>query len=155
MKLFRRVTGWASALLFALILPGPGTRACRAASTPADWMQPAAALADQVASILGPGQATLNFRNLSSIANADLPAIRALLEKDLKARGVLIAATESANSIRITLSQNDRERLWVAEITEGNESRVVMVPAGPNSPQTQAIADYMTLRSERLPLLSA
>ena len=159
MRLFRRVTGWAGALLTALALLGApgsefGTWECFAAASEADWDQPAAALADQVAAIVGPGQATLTLRNLSSIAGANLPAIRALLEKDLKAHGVLIAATESANSIRITLSQNDRERLWVAEITEGNESRVVMVPAGPNGPQAQAIADYMTLRRERLPMLS-
>ena len=44
-----------------------------------------------------------------------LPTIRALLEKDLKAHGITTASGESANTIRITLSQNDRERLWVAE----------------------------------------
>lgn len=158
MKLFRRVTGWTSALLAITLLgaPGPefGTWKCLAATTPADWEPTAAALTDQISAILGPGQATLTLRNLSSIANADVSAIRTLLEKDLKSHGVLIATAESANAIRITLSQNDRERLWVAEITEGNQTRVVMVPAGPNHPQTQAVADYMTLRRERLPTLS-
>ena len=138
-------------------IPGPdfGIWECLAATTPADWDPPAAALTEQISAILGPGQATLTLRNLSSIANADLPVIRALLEKDFKTHGVQIATTESANAIRITLSQNDRERLWVAEITEGNQTRVVMVPAGPNQPQTQAVADYMTLRRERLPILGA
>src|SRR5579863_2995199 len=143
MKLFQRVTGWTSALPLAILLlgaPGPefGTWECLAATTPADWDPPAAALIEQISAILGPGQATLTLRNLSSIANADLPVIRALLEKDLKTHGVQIATTESANAVRITLSQNDRERLWVAEITEGNQTRVVMVPAGPNQPPTQA-----------------
>jgi hypothetical protein len=147
MKLFRLVTGWVSVLLIASAL--------LAATAPGDWNQPASALAEQIAGVLGPGQATLTVRNFSSIANADVSAIRTLLEKDLKAHGVAVAANESANSIRVTLSQNDRERLWVAEITEGNGSRVVMVRAGSNDPQTQAVADYMTLRRERLPMLSA
>ena len=173
MKLFRRVTGWLSALLISLALlgaPGPdtglpgnrswllgwlGTWECYAASIPVEWDQPAASLTDQIAAILGPGQATLALRNLSSIANADLPVIRALLEKDLKTHSLQISTIESANAIRVTLSQNDRERLWVAEITEGNQTRVVMVSAGPNHPQAQAVADYMTLRREQLPILNA
>lgn len=145
MKLFRRVTGWASVLLMASAL--------LAAEGPGEWEPPAAALAEQIAGVLGPGQAMLSMRNLSSIANADIPAIRALVERDLKVHGVSIATVESANGIRITLSQNDRERLWVAEITEGNQSRVMMVTAGPNREQAQAAADYMTLRRERLPML--
>ena len=146
MKLFRRVTGWASALLMAgalLATPAAG-----------QWQQPAAALAEQIAGVLGTGQATLTVRNLSSLADAEVPRIRGLLEQDLKARGIAIASGESANTIRITLSQNDRERLWVAEIAEGNETRVVMVGAGSGGTQAGAVSDYMTLRRERLPILT-
>ena len=147
MKLLRLVTGWASVLMMA--------GAILAAAGPAEWDQPAGALAEQISGVLGPGQATLILRNLSSIAEADVPAIRALLEKDLKAHGVTITSGDSANTIRITLSQNDRERLWVAEIVEGNETRVVMAPAGPRATQAGAVADYMTLRRERLPILQS
>ena len=147
MKLFRLVTGWASVLMTAAVL--------FAATAPVDWEQPAGALAEQIAAVVGPGQATLTLRNLSTIANADIPAIRALLEKDLKAHGITISTGDSANTIRITLSQNDRERLWVAEVIQGNETRVVMVAAGSGPAQTSAVADYMTLRRERLPILQA
>lgn len=160
MKLFRLVTGWASALLIAAMLPGaPGLPTlswqCMAATSPVDWEQPASALAEQIAAILGPGQATFTIRNASSIVDADLPIIRALFEKDLKAHGITIAPGESANAIRVTLSQNDRERLWVAEIAEGNETRVAMVPAGPGAAPSSGIADYMTLRREKLPILKS
>jgi hypothetical protein len=124
-----------------------------ATPAPGDWDQPASSLSDQIAAIIGPGQATLSVRNLSSIADSNIPAIRALFEKDLKAHGVTIANGESANSVRLTLSQNDRERLWVAEIAQGNETRVVMVSAGSGPPLASAVADYMTLRRERLPIL--
>ena len=159
MKLFRMVTGWASALLVGSVLLGaPGfpvleTWECLAATNASEWEQPANSLAEQVAAILGPGQATLTIRNLSSIADSDIPTIRAYIEKNLKTHSMAIAPGESANTIRITLSQNDRERLWVAEIVEGNQTRVVMVPAGPAVTQTSAAADYMTLRRERLPIL--
>ena len=159
MKLFRMVTGWASALLVGMILlSAPGlpvleTWECQAATTSGEWEQPASALAEQVAAILGPGQATLTIRNLSSIADAEIPAIRALVEKNLKTHSIAIAAGESANAIRLTLSQDDRQRLWVAEIVEGNQTRVVMVPAGSGAAQSTAAADYMTLRRERLPIL--
>ncbi len=145
MKLFR-VTGWACALLMGCAL--------LTAQTAIQWNQPATALADQIAAVLGPGQATLTIRNLTSIADSDVPLIRALIEKDLKAHGVVIASGDSANTIRITLSQNDRERLWVGEIIQGNEARVVMVPAGSGGALISAVADYMTLRRERLPILT-
>jgi hypothetical protein len=158
MKLFRLGTGCAGALLMASLLLGApgldfGTWECLAASSPNQWQAPAGALAEQIAGVLGPGQATLIVRNLSSIADSDVPIIRTSLEQNLKAHGIATASGETANLIRITLSQNDRERLWVAEIIQGNETRVVMVPAGSVGTQTKTAADYMTLRRERLPIL--
>ena len=157
MKLFRLATGWASALLMASMLGAPGldseTWVCMAASPSANWQQPAGALAEQIAAILGPAQAALTIHNLSSIAESDIPGIRALLEQDLKAHGVAITSGDSANTIRVTLSQNDQQRLWVAEIIQGSETRAVMVSAGPGGAPTSAVADYMTLRRERVPIL--
>jgi hypothetical protein len=91
------------------------------------WEQPAAQLAAQVAEILGAGQAQLVVNNRSTIAAQELPAIRRELEQDLRARGVAISGAEGANLIRVTLSENARERLWVAEVMEGNRAQVTMV----------------------------
>lgn len=91
------------------------------------WDQPAAQLSAQVAAILGAGQAQLTLTNRSTIATAEMPAIRRLLEQDLRAHGVAISGTESANVIRVTLSENARERLWVAEVIEGSQTQVAMV----------------------------
>ena len=110
------------------------------AQTPGPWTQPASALAAQIAGILGPGQANLSIRNLSSISSDEVPSIRALLEQDLKALGVQASGAESANSIRVTLSENLRERLWVAEVVQGNETRVTMVRVEPGAPSTMAEA---------------
>jgi hypothetical protein len=122
--------------------------AASAAPAPSPWEQPAASLAEQVAGILGPGQAHLTLRNLSTVPNGEIPAIRRLLEQDLKAHGVLASGAESANAIRVTLSENLRERLWVAEVIEGNETRVAMVRVGPGAQQQAQAAGGLMLRKQ-------
>lgn len=108
-------------------LAGLLLRPCPAAAVPGPWDPPAANLAGQVADLLGPGQVRLTLRNLSSIPADQIPAIRKLLVQDLRARGITLAGAESANEVRITLSESARQRLWVAEVMEGSESRVAMV----------------------------
>src|SRR4051794_7284496 len=88
-----------------LALSGLAGMAACVAQTPqatSRWTQPAAELAGQIGDILGPGQAQLTVRNLSTIETSEIPAIRKLLEQDLKARGVLASGIESANLIRVT-----------------------------------------------------
>src|SRR5277367_1913687 len=112
-------------LLVALMVMVFGIKQAQAASP---WDKPAADLAGQVAEILGSGQAQLTLINHSTIPASDLPLIRHLLEQEFRSRSIQIAGAESANQIRITLSESDRERLWVAEIIEGSQTRYVMVP---------------------------
>ena len=126
--------------------------ACMAqtAQTPSRWAQPAAELAGQIADILGPGQAQLTVRNLSTIETSEIPAIRKLLEQDLKARGVLASGTESANLIRVTLSESARERLWVAEVVEGNVNHVAMVHLELLAKRVAAADARLVLRKEKV-----
>jgi hypothetical protein len=130
-----------------------------AAQAPSPWQQPAAALADQVAAILGPGQARLTLRNASTIPGDEVPAIQRLLDQDLKARGVQSSGAESASTIRVTLSENVRERLWVAEVIEGGETHVAMVHVDAGAPQPVAARGGLTLRKQmmlvsKLPVLA-
>ena len=134
--------------LLAILASALPARAANAAPSP--WEQAAAALAEQIAGILGPGQAHLTIRNLSKIATDEVPAIRNLLEQDLKALGVQAAGAESANTIRITLSENLRERLWVAEVVEGSETRVAMVQVDGGAAQQKASAGGLALRKQTL-----
>lgn len=135
------------AMLVCWLTLSSGSRA--QSLTQSRWAQPAAELAGQIADNLGPGQAQLTIHNLSTIPATDIPAIRKLLEQDLKARGVLTGGAESANTIRLTLSENTRERLWVAEILEGDESRVAMVHVDSASPiQSSAATERLLLRRQ-------
>jgi hypothetical protein len=122
--------------------------AANAASSP--WEQPAADLAEQVAGILGSGQARLTIRNLSNLPTDEIPAIRRLLEADMKAHGVTASGVESANLVRVTLSENQHGRLWVAEVVEGNETRVAMVQFASGSAQPAQAATGLTLRKQTL-----
>jgi hypothetical protein len=112
------------------------------------WEQPVSELADQIAAILGPGQAHLTLRNLSTISNDEIPVIRRLLMQDLKAHGVVMAGAESANTIRVTLSESARERMLVAEVGEGNQTQVAMVDLGPIATQTATTQEMMVLHKE-------
>jgi hypothetical protein len=146
-------------LIWLLLIPGFGA-VLSAAQAPGKWDQPAAALADQIAGILGPGQARVTIRNLSTISAEDVPAIRRLLEQDLKTHGVVPSGDESANAVRITLSENTRERLWVAEVIEGKQTHVVMVRVAPSQPRQQQPGSGLTLRKQligtfREPIISA
>jgi hypothetical protein len=120
-------------------------------AAPSQWDKPAADLADQIAAILGPGQARLTIRNVSSLATDEIPAIRRLLEQNLKAHGVIASGAESANTIRVTLSEDVRERLWVAEVAEGSVTRVAMVGIQHSQAPVTATTGGILLRKERFP----
>ncbi|MGA2277781.1 MAG: hypothetical protein ABSG00_09260 [Terracidiphilus sp.] len=134
--------------LIAMVLTG---MTAVATPEPSTWEQPAENLAAQIAEILGPGQARLTIRNQSTLSDSAIPTIRRLIEQDLKTHGLVTSGAESANEIRLTLSENQRERLWVAEIVEGNETRVAMVEIQHSQNLTQAGSATMLLRKERLP----
>ena len=74
-----------------IVASGLVGQAASAAPAPSQWEQPAASLAEQIAGILGPGQARLTIRNVSTIPSDEIPAIRHLLEQDLKIPGKLTA----------------------------------------------------------------
>jgi hypothetical protein len=150
--MMKPMRGWGLVAGVAGLLLG---LAANGATTPGPWDEPAAALSDQVAAILGPGQARLAIRNISTISTDEIPAIRRLLEQDLKTHGVLASGAESANTIRVTLSENVRERLWVAEVIEGNETRVAMVHVDRGTAQQTASTGGITLRRQAVLSTSA
>lgn len=110
------------------------------------WDGPAAELAKQIAAVAGPGPARLSILNRSSIATAEIPSIRRNLEQDLRGYGVTASSNaEAPTSIRVTLSQNIQRGLWVAEVQEGNETRVVMTAADISTGVVSQSASNLTL----------
>jgi hypothetical protein len=84
-------------------------------------------MAKQIVAVTGPGAITLSIKNRSSISTDEIPAIRKALERELRAAGVTVRAQSSNAEVRLTLSQNAKGWLWVAEMQEGAELRVAML----------------------------
>ncbi len=78
-----RLRRWVAAVLMLGMLAA--LHAAFAAS--GAWDQPAGALAEQIAALMGPGQARLTLRNASSIGNDELPGIRKLLVAGFEGAG--------------------------------------------------------------------
>src|SRR6266496_1325372 len=92
------------------------------------WDAQLALLAGKIVAISGPGTATLEVRNISSLPAEQVTAIRRELELQLRADGVQVRQEHEASvGIRVTLSENRRGWLWIAEIQQGSETRVAML----------------------------
>jgi hypothetical protein len=149
MSLLRQLTNCA-------LLPAVLFFAASGLAQPTQWEKAAAELAHRIADRLGPSSAHLTVNNVSGIANDAVPGIRRLLTDDLKAAGVTVTSGESANAVRVTLSENVRGGLWVAEIVEGNQTRVVMVAveraaqAGPAAMEKVALHVQPIARASQL-----
>jgi hypothetical protein len=115
------------------------------------WDPSAAQFAKEIAAIAGPGTASLTIRNSSSISNDDLPEIRGSLELKLRDAGIQLRGEENAaTAVRVTLSENARGYLWVAEVQQGNETRVTMVEVQRTNAAVPATAQSVTLRKTLL-----
>ena len=102
---------------------------CVAMSLATDWRTPEEQLARKIAAATGPGAVALDVANKSSISRAEADEIRRGLTSELATLGVRLAnADQAAATVQVTLSENLREYVWVAEIHQGNnESSVAMV----------------------------
>ena len=125
------------------------------------WDSPSADLAKQIAALTGPGTITLTITNRSTIATDDLPEIRKSLERELRSAGLTIRTKDADSDVIITLSQNLQGWLWVAEIQEGSETRVAMLPvSGATAATVSDSSPAVTLRanlllSQKDPILDA
>jgi hypothetical protein len=128
---------WPVVVALMLVLP---------AAHAANWEQPAGDLAKQIAALTGPGSVKLTIRNESSLASGEIPGIRKLLERDLRRFGVVAGGSDSATLIRVTLSENLQGGLWVAEVVEGTETRVTMLPVSLGATVTATGGPSLTLR---------
>ncbi|MBZ5629358.1 MAG: hypothetical protein LAO06_10895 [Acidobacteriia bacterium] len=105
----------------------------------AQWTEPVAQLAREIAAITGPGTVTLTVSNVSSLAADYIPVIKHALQNDLSAAGVRVVAANAAADIRLTLSEIPPGYLWIAEVRQGNETKVAMVTA----PRSQTAAPVL------------
>jgi hypothetical protein len=120
MKASFRLRGCGWLLLLVLL--------CGNLAVASDWSGPATELAKSIAGASGPGTITLSIGNSSSLPKDQVPEIQRTLEAQLRTSGVRVGAVANANSeVRVTLSENLRSYVWVAEIRQGSDTHVAMV----------------------------
>jgi len=120
MVLFSR-PAWLTLFLVPLLL------APAAVASP--WQASEIQLARKISSVTGPGAITLDVVNTSSLRNTEADQIRRELLNELGALGLhSVSPEQAAATIRVVLSENLQNYVWVAEIREGNsQPSVVMV----------------------------
>jgi hypothetical protein len=123
-----------------------------------DWHQPEAQLSQRIAAVTGPGIVALEVTNRSSITASDVEVIRRELTSYLASSGVRVwQPDQAAGTVRVTLSENLQNYVWVAEIRQGtNELSVVMVStprpetalSAPNAPPLTIHATQLVSQSD-------
>src|SRR4051794_14378023 len=109
-----------------------------------DWHDPVTQLAARITVATGPGVVALEMNNRSSISSADTEEIRRELTVSLATSGLRVwQPDQAAANIKLTLSENLQEYVWVAEIQAGaTDAKVLLVStprtnfavAAPNAP---------------------
>ena len=100
--------------------------AAYAAPTTGPWDTQTFELARKIVAITGLGPATLDFQNSSSLSADVAAAIRRSIESDLRASGVPLR-DNAPTTIRVTLSENIRGYVWIAQVQAGAASKVAML----------------------------
>src|SRR5258707_15441881 len=96
----------------------------------AQSMQEAAAqLAARISSLLQRrATVSLDFQNLTQLPPSESSSFRSGLERELRKAGLAVGTTQPDVKVRVTISENTRGLLFVAEVLTGDARQVVMMP---------------------------
>lgn len=117
-----------------------------------EWNVPEQSLAQKILAVTGPGAAALTMENRSSLTQRDRGIIQNGIHDELEKLGLrFVNADQAAASVKVTLSENASQYVWVAEIRQGADGSVVMV-AMPRMPGSAAAGDAAPLSLRKIPL---
>jgi len=120
-----------------------------------DWHDPVTQLAAKITGSTGPGVVGLEINNRSSISSADVEEIRRELTASLATSGVRVwQPDQAAANIKLTLSENLQEYVWVAEIQSGASDSKVLLVSTPRTSFAVAAANAPAVTIHPTPLVS-
>jgi hypothetical protein len=120
-----------------------------------DWRDPVSQLAAKIIAATGPGVVALEINNRSSISSADTDEIRRELVALLAASGVRVwQPDQAAANIKLTLSENLQDYVWVAEIQAGASDSKVLLVSTPRTNFAVAAANAPAITIRATPLVS-
>jgi hypothetical protein len=129
-----------SVLLFCLAAPF--------ANAAGKWDAQVAELSRKIIVLNGISTASLEIKNASSLPADEFTTMRRALEDQLRTGGLQIR-NSAQTSIRVTLSENLRGLLWVAEVQQGAETKVAFVSI-PKTDASGITASALVLRRSLL-----
>lgn len=118
-----------------------------------DWRVAEEQLAQKITAITGPGVVSLEVNNRSSLSSAEVEEIRGGLVSSLATSGVRVwQPDQAAANIKVTLSENLQNYVWVAEIRQSTNDRniVLLSLPRPESAMNPQNAFPLTIRAEPL-----
>jgi hypothetical protein len=120
-----------------------------------DWHDPITQLAGKITAATGPGVVALEINNRSSISSADTEEIRRELTASLATSGVRVwQPDQAAANIKLTLSENLLEYIWVAEIQAGATDAKVLLVSMPRTTFAVAVPNASPITIRPTPLVS-
>lgn len=118
-----------------------------------DWSLPSRQLAQKVAALTGPGVVAVTTANRSSLDKKDCDTISGRIRSELEVMGVReVPPEQAAASVQITLSENPRLYVWVAEIRQGNGDPAVAIVSMPRENDLGVVHDSMPVSLHKIPL---
>ena len=118
--------------------------AAYAAPATGNWDTQTFELARKIVAITGPGPASLDFQNSSSLSADVAAGIRRSIEGDLRASGVQLRDGTPV-TIRVILSESIRGYVWLAQVQQGAETKVAMLVV-PKQDASSATSSTVVLR---------
>jgi hypothetical protein len=118
-----------------------------------DWKPASRQLAQKIVAATGPGAVAITVENRSSIAKKDFDAISGALHVELEALGVRsVSADQAAASVRVSLSENPRFYVWVAEIRQGNAAPAVAIVSMARGDEVGVVHNALPMSLRKIPL---
>jgi hypothetical protein len=145
---FHRDSCLVLAILLFLCCASPTTAA-------SDWSSLEQQLAQKVGSATGPGAVALDIVNRSSLSKKDADEIIRGLRSQLNSLGLqFVSPDQAAATVKIWLSENIRNYVWVAEIHQGSTQSSVALVSMPRSDKAIYVHEGAPLTVRRIPLWS-
>lgn len=120
-----------------------------------DWHDPISQLAGKIIAATGPGVVALEIANRSSISSAEIEDIRRQLTSALATAGVRVwQPDQAAANIKLTLSENLLEYVWVAEIQAGATDSKVLLVSMPRTNFAVAASNVPPITIRQTPLIA-
>jgi hypothetical protein len=131
---------------------------CAATLVAADWTAPANELVRKIVAAGGTGTVNVTVRSPAPAFRAQVPEIERAIEDELRKQNVR-AAKNAATEIRVAITENAAESVWIAEIRKpGIEPAVVMIDVPPviaNEPSSSVgfSIKKTLLHAQQMPML--